>query len=60
MEYGGFIDLVKKSTGLDDEDAARGTKAVLETFGQRISREHRKHLMKQLPCELQTSLEKQE
>ena len=57
MNYTDFVARVEKDTGMARDDLSPAISADLVTFGQLLTRQHRKHLMKQLPCELQPDLE---
>lgn len=56
MNYSDFSARVQEYTGLEKKDVGGAVKAVLETFGKLLSRQHRKHLSAQLPGELKIDL----
>lgn len=52
MEYEEFISIVKQLAHVQDEDAERATRAILQTLAERISKAEARDLVAQLPAEL--------
>jgi uncharacterized protein (DUF2267 family) len=59
MRYSEFVDKVGEKTGLDSRDEVVQTiEAVLETLGERLTRDEQDHLAAQLPNELKDVVRK--
>jgi len=52
MDYEEFISIVRQAADVQDEEAARATRAVLQTIAERISKAEARGLVAQLPPEL--------
>lgn len=52
MYYSQLMAKVQEYSGLGKEDSLRIIEAVLETLGERLSKQRREHLVAQLPREL--------
>src|SRR4051794_31762813 len=52
MDYGEFIEITQRETGLDVHAAERAARATLTTLAERLSSGQARDLLEQLPAEL--------